>query len=138
LRARISTVALIALGGLALASCGGDDEPDDTTTDAETTAETTAATAAAATTTTTATGEPPLEEVVARAAGVSIDDVECGAEGLEAVAGAGGTCAAGGTRYVVAGYGERLELDTPTARLTRLDTQKKVSGSYLKPRAAKN
>jgi hypothetical protein len=154
---RISTAVLIALAALAFAACGGgEDEPegpcvneftgepvdcsnesaisasDAETTSADTTEDTTTATTA------TATDEAPIEEVVAFAAGVSPEDVECGEEGLEAAVGGGGTCEGDGTEYVVAGLGEDLELDTLTARLAGIDTAKKVRGSYLKPRAAKN
>ena len=157
---RASTVTLIALAALALAACGGgEDEPEGpcvneftgdpvdcsndsavSASDAETTTEDTTDTTATDTTatTTTATDEVPIEELVSFAAGVSTEDVECGDEGLEEAIGGGGTCEAEGTEYVVAGLGEDLELDTLTAKLAAIDTTKKVSGGYLKPRAAKN
>ncbi len=156
---RISTFVLIALASLAFAACGGgEDEPEGpcvneftgepvdcsnesaiSASDAETTETTTEDTTTTGTTTTaTDTEEVPLEELVAFAAQVSPEDVECGDEGLEAAIGGGGTCEADGTEYVVADFGENLELDTLTARLSEIETAKKVSGSYLKPRAAKN
>lgn len=122
---------MIAL--LAIAACGGGDDEADTTT-AETTEGVTDETGAETTTTTEAV---PIEEIVAMAAGASPEDVQCGEEGLEAAIGGGGTCEAEGVEYVVADFGEELELDTLTARLAGLDLAKKVSGDYLKPRAAK-
>jgi hypothetical protein len=154
----MSTVALIALCAVAVAACGGgEDEPEGpcvneftgepvdcsnesaiSASDAETTTEDTTAEDTTAETTTTSTDELPIEELVALAAGVTPEDVECGEEGLEAAVGGGGTCEAEGTEYVVAGVGEELELDSLTARLAEIETTKKVSGSYLKPRVAKN
>jgi hypothetical protein len=152
---RVTGLAL-AITALALAGCGGgEEEPEGPCVNEFTgepvdcsnpsaisasAAETTSADAGdtAATTTGAATGEPPIEELVALAAGSSPEDVRCGEEGLEAAVGGGGTCEAEGTEYVVAGLGESLELDTLTARLTEIDTAKRASGDYLDPRTAKN
>jgi hypothetical protein len=157
---RISIAVMIVFAAVALPACGGgDDEPEGpcvneftadpvdcsnesaiSASEAETTTSDTTedATTEDTTTTTTATDELPIEELVAFAAGVTPEEVGCGDEDLEAAVGGGGTCEADGTEYVVAGLGEDLELDTLTARLAGIETAKKVSGSYLKPRAAKN
>ena len=157
--ARISIVALLALAALTVPACGGDeDEPEGpcvneftgdpvdcsnesaiSASDAEDTTETTTEdTTTTETTTATDADELPIDELVALAAGISPEDVQCGDEGLEEAIGGGGTCEADGTKYVVAGLGEDLELDSLTARLAEIETARKVSGDYLKPRAAKN
>ena len=155
-----SVVAVLILSAaLVLAACGGgDEEPEGpcvneftgasvdcsnqsaiSASEAGTTAAETDAGATGEDGTETTTSEAvPIEEIVALAAGVSPEDVACGDEGLEAAIGGGGTCEAGGTEYVVADLGEDLELDTLTARLASVDSTRKVSGDYLKPRAAKN
>jgi len=123
-------VALIVTGAaLGLAACGGDDEQTTSTTSSTTTTSTS----------TTATEGGPIEEIVAHAAQVEPDEVECGDEGgIESVIGSAGTCSANGTEYVVADDGEDLELDTLTAKLDDLEETGTVRGDHLKPREAKN
>ena len=122
-------VALSAV--LATAGCGGDGEeaPATTTTTTEAgTTGTTGATGAAG-----ADGEsagPPIEDLVATAAGVEPGEVRCGEEALEAAIGGGGTCSAAGKQYVVADRGEKLELDSLTAKLRGLKTAGRVSGDF--------
>ena len=130
LRVAAVIAAGCALGGLA--ACGGEDEPTTATTAATTTTSSTS-------TTTTATEGAQIEALVANAAEVSPEEVECGDEGgLEEVIGSAGTCSAAGTEYVVAGHGEELELDSLTARIDEVDETRTVRGNYLKPRRSKN
>lgn len=126
---------------LVMAGCGDDDAGEgDTTTPA--TASTTAAGATGATGATGAAGagaepaDPPIEDLVAIAAGVEPDEVRCGEEALESAVGGGGTCSAAGDEYVVADRGEKLELDTLTARLSDLKTTGRVSGDFKPARRA--
>ncbi|HEX6116263.1 MAG TPA: DUF4352 domain-containing protein [Solirubrobacterales bacterium] len=146
--ARAGSAALLAAAALGLAACGGDDEP---TTAASTTSTTTTSTepgtftgtsttsTSSTSASTTATEGAPIEEIVADAANVSPEEVECGDEGgLESVLGSGGTCSAAGTEYVVADYGEELELDTLTAKIDAIEETGTVRGDYLKPRRSKN
>ena len=143
--ARPAATALLAGAVLALSACGGDDEPDTTSTTSATTSSTTSTSTFSGTsstsTTTSTTGieGAPIEEIVAFAADVEPDEVECGDEGgLESVIGSAGTCSADGREYVVADYGEDLELDTLTARIDEIEETRTVRGNYLKPRESKN
>ena len=145
---RRAAAILVAGAALTLAACGGDDEPASSTTTTSTTSTstepetftgTTSTTSTTSTTTeATGTGAAPVEEIVANAAGVAPEEVECGDEaGLESVIGSGGTCSAAGTEYVVADPGEELELDTLTARIDDIKQTGRVGGNYLKPKESK-
>jgi hypothetical protein len=140
--ARAALAGLVACAALSLAACGGGDEATSSTTEASTTTSTTSTAigATSTSTTTSTTGEEgdPIEDLVATAAGVLPDEVECGEEDIEGLIGSGGTCTAAGTEYVVADRGEELELDTLTARLEDLDETRKIRGDYLKPKPPKN
>lgn len=140
---RSVAVLAAACAALGLAACGGEDEPAttaaSTTTTTSTSTEPEAFTGTSTTSTSTATTEgAPIEEIVANAAGVDPEEVQCGDEGIESVLGSDGTCSASGTEYVVADYGEELELDTLTARIDEIEETGTVRGDYLKPRKAKN
>jgi hypothetical protein len=140
---RVALALSVACAALGLAACGGDDEPATSSTTSSTTSGATGtdtftgtSTTSTSTSTTGAEGAP-IEEIVANAAKVSPDEVECGDEGLESVIGSGGTCAAAGTEYVVADYGEELELDTLTAKIDEISEDDQVRGNYLKPQESK-
>ena len=112
--------------------------PSTTTTSGATGTDTFTGTSTTSTSTSTTGIEgAPIEEVVANAAKVFPEEVECGDEGLESVIGSGGTCAAAGTEYVVADYGEELELDTLTAKIDEISEDDQVRGNYLKPQESK-
>ena len=148
MRPRLAVAALTACAALGLGACGGDDEPTTTTVASSTTSTSTepdtftgtstTSSTASTSTSTTATEGAPIEELVANAAKVSPEEVECGDEGgIESVIGSGGTCSAAGTEYVVADYGEDLRLETMTARIEEIEETKRVGGNYLKPRDSK-
>ena len=129
---RPAAAILAACVGLGLTACGGGETTTATTGSTTSTSTSTGATGAAA-----AEGEP-IEELVANAAGVAPEEVQCGDEGgLESVIGSAGTCSAAGTEYVVADHGEDLELDTLTARVEAVQETARVSGNYLKPKQSK-
>jgi hypothetical protein len=141
-----SVAALLACAALGVAACGGEDEATTAATTSSTTTTSTepetftgtSTTSTTSTTTDSATGAAPIEQLVANAAGVSPDEVECGDEGgLESVIGSGGTCSAADTEYVVADPGEELALDTLTAQIEDLEETGRVSGDYLKPEDSK-
>jgi hypothetical protein len=144
--ARPAVAALVAGAALALSACGGDDDPETTSATSTTTSSTTTTTSTftgtsptSTTTSTTGTEGAPIEEIVAFAAEVEPDEVECGDEGgLESVIGSGGTCSADGREYVVSDYGEDLELDTLTAKIDDIEETRTVRGNYLKPRDSKH
>ena len=144
MRARPATAALVAAAAIAISACGGDDEPATTTSTSTSSTTTTTSTftgtsSTSTTTSTTATEGAPIEDVVAFAADVEPDEVECGDEGgLESVIGSAGTCSADGREYVVADYGEDLELETLTAKIDDIEETRTVRGNYLKPRESKN
>jgi hypothetical protein len=144
---RISAVLAVACGALGLVACGGGDEPATTATSTTSTTTTstepgtftgTSTTSTSTSTSTTATEGAPIEEIVANAARVDPEEVQCGDEGIESVLGSGGTCSANGTEYVVADYGDELELDTLTARIDEIEETDTVRGDYPKPRESKN
>ena len=126
----VAVAALLAAGG-----CGGDDESGGEATSTATT-EAGATGASGATGATGAAGAdsepagPPIEDLVALAAGVEPEEVNCGEEALESAVGGGGTCSAAGKQYVVADSGEKLELDSLTAKLSDLETTDRVSGDF--------
>lgn len=132
---RLTAICALAATALALAACGGDDEAE--APGAPTSTATTGASGpTGATGATGAANAPegaPIEELVAEAAAVDPDEVRCGTEELEAAIGGGGTCAAAGTEYVVADPGERLELDSLTAKLSDVATAGTVRGDYKDP-----
>jgi hypothetical protein len=145
MRLRAGAALGVACGALALAACGGGDDPATATTSTTSTTTTstepgtfTGTSTTSTSTSTTATEGAPIEEIVANAARVDPEEVECGDEGIESVLGSAGTCSANGTEYVVADYGEELELDTLTARIDEIEETDTVRGDYLKPREAKN
>jgi hypothetical protein len=140
--ARLRIAALLSAAALAAAGCGGDDEPETTTTSSTTTTEAGATGATGATGAVAAGADaepsgPPIEDLVAAAARVEPDEVSCGEEALEEAIGGGGTCSAAGTQYVVADRGEKLELDSLTAKLSDLRTTDRVSGDFKPAQRAK-
>ena len=132
--ARNPILVVLIAAALVAGGCGGDDSDETSASTAST-----STTEAGATGVTGATGAagadaepsgPPIEDLVAAAAGVEPEEVSCGEEALESAIGGGGTCSAAGKQYVVADRGEKLELDSLTAKLGDLKTTDRVSGDF--------